>query len=98
MLVETKEYRANLNKGEYSNSIISHIHSGHINNLNSNENMSFQVNGKVYCVETNTVLNFSKEFIDETSSLKYMKKMASKYPISEIIIIRKTQLEILIYI
>ncbi len=66
--------------------------------FNKIEECFYSVSGTVFCIKSNTELSFDKKFESEESANKYLKKMAGLYPISTIILNKKIEEEILIYI
>lgn len=102
MLTATKNksihYKSILNKGEAFKKTISITHSGVFEKIKSSQLTDFLVRGTVSCIETNTELKFEKIFNSKEGAELYIKKIAEKYPISEILLEKITSQELVLYI
>lgn len=99
MLNQKKTIEINSHEGEIGREQeCSHNPSFTFQNLNSDEDVWYEVNIHIVQEKTSSLLNVKKEFYDEPNAIEFMKMFVKENPISEGIIIKKTSKEIMYYI
>ena len=95
--MKSKIFKSTPYKSEIEPVFIS-LHHTAFDKLLSHESVSYIVRGTVFSVETNTKLDFRKDFSDIDDAETYFEDMKKQHPISEIIMQKEVLTEIKLYV